>query len=42
MQAHTFNELRHRWQYHKIHYKKYLKEAYDEITIYPYFTLFNI
>ena len=38
----TFNFLRHRWQTHKGHYKKYLEGKNRCISIFPYFSKYGI
>ena len=38
----TFNQLRHRWQTHKCHYKSYLERKTRCVSIYPYFEKFGI
>ena len=38
----TFNEVRHRWQGHKSHYRDYLEGKSGCIGVYPYFTKYGI
>lgn len=38
----TYDELRYRWQRHKIQYTRYLKGNYRTVAIFPYFTQYGI
>ena len=38
----TYDELRYRWQRHKIQYTRYLNGNYRTVAIFPYFTQYGI